>query len=447
MRAGVAVAAWFAGVAVAQTAAARPVTDDARVAELVERCAPAVERAAGRRFRSPPRASLASATDLVRVLRAELAPSNAAFFQGQPRQRIERALRLRADLLASALLGKYGIEQREVLLVPEMVPLQLGAAGADRAHADAVLQLVLVHELVHALQDQELDLEAHARRHVADDAMEAWAMRIEGHAQFCTERAAAELGLADAVPALRAVFTGTTAAQPAWTDMALRRVRGRQHVVYVETTAWFARQHATGGDEALWRIVADPAPTTAAILHDRAIPPRVHLLGAFDGVDDRLGGSGFVVGRGELSELQLRIECLPRAAAVAPVLAALHGTAQWVGIGATPTVWRVAYALRFADGEAARAFVDLAEAAVLDELAGRRDLEVEAGDGPSMPATRSRRVAQRPADGAGFVVARGELAWFCRGRDVLQFALLNAPMADAVLAGVAGDVFARLARD
>lgn len=432
---------------VAQAETGRPVTDDARLAALVARCVPAVERAAGRRFRTPPRASLASATDLVHVLRRELAPATEAFHRGQPRARIERALRLRADVFASAMLGKYGFEQREVLLVPGAVPWQLTAVGADPVHGDAVLQLVLVHELVHALQDQELDLGARTRQHLADDALEGWLLRIEGHAQFCTERAAAELGLAAALPAMRAMFTGTTAALPEWTDLAMRRVRGRQHLVYVEAAAWFARQHAAGGDEALWRILGDPAPTTAAILHDGEVPPREYLERAFDEVDARLAGAGFVVGRGDLSELQLRIECLPRGPAIAPALAALRGTAQWAGFGATPAVWRVVYALRFADAAAARSFAELAEAAAMDELRDRSGLEVTSGDGPDVPAARSRRITQRPGDGTRFGVARGDLLWVRRGRHVLQFALLNAPLADAVLAGVAADVLDRLDGD
>jgi hypothetical protein len=54
-----------------------------------------------------------------------------------------------------------------------------------------------------------------------------------------------------------------------------------------------------------------------------------------------------------------------------------------------------------------------------------------------------RRFKQVPPPGFSLIV-RGELLWYCRGRHLLQIALLGHTMDDAELVGLARAVFAKL---
>jgi hypothetical protein len=79
--------------------------------------------------------------------------------------------------------------------------------------------------------------------------MEAWSMLIEGHAVFCSERAAAELGLQAAIEPLRSVFAGShDATTLVKSRLEARRARGRHRLVYSESALFLAHQHELGGE-------------------------------------------------------------------------------------------------------------------------------------------------------------------------------------------------------
>ncbi|MGB3965317.1 MAG: hypothetical protein WBO45_01205 [Planctomycetota bacterium] len=436
-----------AGIAAlcAQDGKPRLQLDDAGLQAIVARAVPAVERATGRKFARPPVVTLADAGDVMRSLRDDLLPQTAAFYQGQPKARIEKALQLRADLFASALLGKYGLHSRELYVLPHFVSTQLAAVKWSDADHAQILQLVVLHELVHALQDQEIGLAERLARCTASDTGEAFAMLIEGHAVFCSERAATELELDAAIPPLRAVFAG--AHDPAVVppcDLTNRRLRGQNGMRYLRGAAFFAAEHARGGDERCWQVLRTEAPTTRLVLEGPDLPPRRSLAAAFAGIDERLAGRNWTVGRGELSGLQVRSENARMLADLEPLLAKWQAGGEWVAMAPTPLAWRALAVLTFADEASAVAFALLVENGAtrdLRDVGGGRLGEV--GDGPAVAGASSRRVVQELATDSP-VGNRASLVVVRKGNHVLQLLCNNAPVDDAVVAAVAADVLGRL---
>ena len=147
------------------------------LAALVDSLRPAVEKATGLTFRSPPRSAMRSRDQvrgyLVRKLDEELPPARLSG--------IETAYRLFGLLpdtlgLRGLLLDLY-TEQVAGYYDPDSATL-FGVAGADRSQ----LRLVLAHEMIHALQGQYLPLDSILEATDNNDRLTAAQAVLEGQA-------------------------------------------------------------------------------------------------------------------------------------------------------------------------------------------------------------------------------------------------------------------------
>ncbi|HTC22882.1 MAG TPA: hypothetical protein VK688_00885 [Gemmatimonadales bacterium] len=156
---------------------------DAGLARLVDSLKPAVERAAGLRFKRVPASALRSREQvhayLVAKLRQELPPER---MRG-----IETAYRLLGLLpdtlhLERLLLDLYS-EQVAGFYDPDSTML-FGVADADPVQ----MRLVLAHEMVHALQGQYLPLDSILHDIRSNDRLAAAQAVLEGHATLVSIR-------------------------------------------------------------------------------------------------------------------------------------------------------------------------------------------------------------------------------------------------------------------
>jgi hypothetical protein len=147
------------------------------LARLVDSMAPAVERAAGLRFRTPPRSAVRS-RDQVRAyvlhkLDEELPAEKARGLQATYRLLglLPDSLDLRTlllDLFAEQIVGFYEPDSTTLFVV----------ANPD----EALLRLTVSHELVHALQHQYLPLDSIMRQTGDNDRLLAAQSVLEGQA-------------------------------------------------------------------------------------------------------------------------------------------------------------------------------------------------------------------------------------------------------------------------
>jgi hypothetical protein len=156
---------------------------DAGLARLVDSLRPAVERAAGFRFKRTPGSALRSREQvhayLVAKLRHELPPAR---MRG-----IETAYRLLGmlpdTLQLERLLEDLYTEQVAGFYDPDSTML-FGVADADPLQ----LRLVLAHEMAHALQGQYLPLDSILRDIRSNDRLAAAQAVLEGHATLVSIR-------------------------------------------------------------------------------------------------------------------------------------------------------------------------------------------------------------------------------------------------------------------
>jgi hypothetical protein len=151
------------------------------IVALVDSLRPGVERAAGIAFRTPPNVELRS-RDQVRTYLLDRLQKDFSDARQEGVTSAYRLLGLLPDTLdLRALLLELYTEQVAGYYDPESRTL-VGVEGAE----PSLLRLTLAHELVHALQHEELPLERILRAGSNSDALSAAQAVLEGHAMVAS---------------------------------------------------------------------------------------------------------------------------------------------------------------------------------------------------------------------------------------------------------------------
>jgi hypothetical protein len=159
----------------------RRTVEDATLARLVDSLRLPVERAAGLRFKTPPRSAMRTReqvrTYLLGKLDEELPPARMRGMEAA-----YRLFGMLPDTLSlRALLLELYTEQVAGYYDPDSTTL-FGVAGADRSE----LRLVLAHEMVHALQGQYLPLDSILKATADNDRLSAAQAILEGQATLAS---------------------------------------------------------------------------------------------------------------------------------------------------------------------------------------------------------------------------------------------------------------------
>lgn len=432
--------------------------DDDDLQRVVDELLPVIEKVCGRKFQSPPVAYLADSVDMERILRVELKAITESELKGQPRSRIRRALQMRAGLQGQGLIGKFEFSSGELLVVPSKVRLSMGVLGLDYSNEVAILKLIIAHEMIHALQDQEIEFGERYRQAGTIAQQEDLVLRTEGHAVMCSELVIAEMGIGDAVGPMRDIFAGGV--DPRGKTGSLldaREVRSLVSVNYLASSDVFYAVQKASGHEAAWDLVAQSGSRLPFLRSSKEPQALANLVDSLVGVEEHLAPKNWTVGRLGLSVAVLLSSNFLRYEQALQLLASCQGGATWQAFGASPVIRRKLQALRFQDEASATAFRELAQWCAVEDLwlaetYAFRKMAAELDLGPS---TRERAKVVEMASSAGFVVralkqkkrtarADVQLYWFQSGASLLEVLCVNSPLEDGALEAAAASIFARL---
>jgi hypothetical protein len=255
---------------------------------------------------APPPVRAATVDQLAAVLRQEQETQQKALLAPDQARALSEKM---AERMARGILGKYALEEKAVLVLPESLDRTARDAGLDAAgKADLLLQ-VLVHELVHASQDRRHGVFRRLGSIRNPEDLLVFGAVTEGHAELVSRRVAAKAGLSEKA---RALVVRSSAGMPVG-DAQQSVAAGVQeafHLQYVKGREFFERLHEKGGDDAVASALGDRWPAdTGVILHPErffAAPAAggVDWDAALAGVDDLL--PGWEVSKSPLGEGMLR---------------------------------------------------------------------------------------------------------------------------------------------
>jgi hypothetical protein len=223
------------------------------------------------------------------------------------------------DLLEDELVGYYDAETKRLVVRDELART---LAKSPRDEGQSGFEETLVHELVHALQDQHLGLGDHLHDRRSTDADNAYAALVEGDAQLTMLAYALETRGTTMTPELvrgpelHAVLEAPQRALGARMAEAPALVREPLLFRYRVGTRYAARLYAEGGFARIDAAHAAPPATTRAILaalrdvpEQRAEPwpvpsaPCIAALGFAPVDDDTLGTLEASIGLSESGAL------------------------------------------------------------------------------------------------------------------------------------------------
>jgi hypothetical protein len=228
------------------------------------------------------------------------------------RQLDVRSLLLR--LMGEQIVGYYDVDRHHLVVRDDV----MRAFGGSRKQVVDVAEarVVLVHELVHALQDQHLRLSAIMDEQRDSDADNAFRAMVEGDATlamiaFAMQRESVPLSELTSNPARVRNLSELVRASPlAGTELgsAPAIVRVPLLSAYVDGLAFAANLHGDGGWGRVNRAHADPPASSEQVLHPerfvrRDAPERPRLAGA----QSALGEDYELVHEDSLGELELSV--------------------------------------------------------------------------------------------------------------------------------------------
>jgi len=422
----------------AQPSAADP------LAPLVRELMPAVEAAAGARFRDTPQVVLADQAQLAEVLYEEQRHLLRQLTE-LPDAEIDEAARASADDLSAVFAGKYGFLDKRLYLSIDVITERLAAEGAPPSLAGPLVKVVLAHELTHALQDQHADLERVVSHSGTADGVMAANCLVEGHAVWVHEKVAHALGLDQASEVMARALGYGSAREPADLDAfytAYVYGLGRDFV------AWHG---AHGGTERLWEIFAEPPSLTATIAHPHGWAeghrdaPR-GLARAMRRASRRPGRAEWQLSAEPMGDYDVREQLVIGGAG--PRLAdRVDGAWHAQSVGG-PGLGVQVQAIRFDRPAMAQAYVlSMGRHAAFKTAAIDTDDQVVASAGvfDAVPADASAR--ESIALSVGTAPQELGTVWLAEGRDVVQVITVNRGAGDRRIARAVRPVLRVLRRD
>ena len=138
----------------------------------------------------------------------------AALSPGTSPAQVDAAVRPSLEAHVVGLLGRYSAASKSLLLLPGNLPPALRNLGVEKRFTRDVIELVLAHELTHAVQDSQENVGSRGDK-MRDEAGIAWTMVVEGHASWVADCVARDLGLDEAALRMAQQMTANSHASAA----------------------------------------------------------------------------------------------------------------------------------------------------------------------------------------------------------------------------------------
>lgn len=237
-----------------------PEEASAMVRELI----PLLEQAAGRKFKAQPAVICGNRDRMAASMTFDLLPQIRKLHPSLEHNDAGQYALEQAIAAAPLVLARYGNHDKALFLAPANVPALLEHFGAQAEQSKLLLKLVMVHELAHALQDQEAGLQKLLDGAKDGESSIALNALLQGHALYLQELVAKELKTGDATLNLarRMVAQAARHGDPMVDEMVETNFRQ----IFLDGRAFVAHHAAKNGMEKVWAMYAQPPADTRIIL-------------------------------------------------------------------------------------------------------------------------------------------------------------------------------------
>ncbi len=174
---------------------------------LAKEVAPLVEKVVGSRFKAFPTVRPAVSDEVLGYLREELHPHTLVCNAIADGEAARAHTEYVAIEMSETILAKYRSKGNLILVQPGIFQRQAEIFNRPECLEPDFVRLILAHECVHALDEQDCQSSTRCARPLSRDQSQVWGALMEGHAQFVTAQVAKELGLVELFALYEAMIT------------------------------------------------------------------------------------------------------------------------------------------------------------------------------------------------------------------------------------------------
>ena len=240
-----------------------------RLERTVQQVLPLIEAHTGRRFTTTPVVQITADETYLEQVKTQQIWIMEQLMPDTPAAMRERMAEQSAQQVAQGALGTYDpISHRVNLLDAVLVPAVQSLPPPTNRLDDAVT-LVVAHELVHALEDQVVDLSQTVEDLHDLEQFSAASATWEGLATWVEGKVAEDLGLEDVFWALNQHLQG-------WGPDGLEKAQAwSTWFRYGQGHDFIAHHHREGGVDAMWQTLESPPASTSMILDPHTWDPTI----------------------------------------------------------------------------------------------------------------------------------------------------------------------------
>ncbi len=252
---------------------------DEQIATYATEITPLVEELNHRKFIKQPEVKAVGNFQMIQIMARDLAPQYEKMFPDVSKAVIYLRSYYSASLIAPSLLGKYGAEDHIVYVLPQNLESTMETREIDPQYQDQIMQIVVGHELTHAMQDQEISLQETLLATESSDEGSAFSATIEGHAVFIQNAVADRLGFQGAAKEASQFFVAGNIEEDAWLYERMMHTQAVQfEQVYAGGERFIKHHFQEGGMDRIWEIMDAPPKRSSMITQPETYTPNPEPL-------------------------------------------------------------------------------------------------------------------------------------------------------------------------
>ncbi|MBF0410586.1 MAG: SEL1-like repeat protein [Candidatus Riflebacteria bacterium] len=260
-----------------------PAFPDEQFQAWVDELVPLVEKATKRKFRKKPIFKVADRAQVSRSLALDIQIQLEKLNPTWTNEQCQAAALVQAQAIAPGMLGKYGMVDKTLYVLPRNITPFAKLRKISDSYLPAIVKIILAHELTHAMQDQQIDLNLMTSATKGPDENMAFSAAIEGHALFTQEEIAMELSFdKEAVILSQSIAIGVEREGNDSIDSEASINSSLLASVYVKGRRFIEHFSQNGGNEKIWEILAHPPLRTSMILRPETYDPKVKAAPAYE---------------------------------------------------------------------------------------------------------------------------------------------------------------------
>ena len=284
-----------------------PAFDKNEAAQIIEKVVPHVESVTGKKFKQIPELVYSDRTKVAISLSKDLT----AQFKNLQENSDENANFELADNIAIkasyTLFGKYGLKDKKLYIMPRNIVPLMKRVGIPLSMVKPLVEIVIAHELVHALQDQHANITKKVFSAKSQDSMVALNAVMEGHAVFMQESVGTSMGYDKEIIEFSNIFSTSQTGKGSEKRNLLNMETSVSSLAYVLGKKFIDYIVSTFGRKYLWKVLQNPPKSSAMVANPESYSSKndetLPLAKIFENLDPLISPKKLITNKQEIGIL------------------------------------------------------------------------------------------------------------------------------------------------